>query len=869
MSLFQNELTSNLDYLSQEDRSAASIAAETAAVLPYFTDHGADSSLVFPNSSNSTSSGPLGTGTNSNGQQQQQLAAAAAAAAAVAASTYSSIYGNNNYASNSLSSTTSPYYDGMASTNTILQQSANNGANGGNLTTTNSQASNSNGGNSQVVTYGGSTFIIQPSATGGSPLITTIDASNQQQTHSDLLAAATSCVTGSSSSTDANVTQQQQKQVSPRIAAQLAAAAAQAVAVASLGVNGKDNGVDAIVPEPITRKTSAPPTKNTSNVSYATRVAPATIQWLISNYETSEGVSLPRSTLYNHYQRHCRETSQDPVNAASFGKLIRSVFLGLRTRRIGTRGNSKYHYYGIRVKPTSPLFQLEDVQLVNQKTQQPVKKRGSQHSQHVQAQLNHFHRLNNLRQSAPQTATTTTATTAATSASTATITSGNATNTNNSQAQSSQPQLKAATVVTPAVHVVANPTHLQHFGPQGHDIDGFPQLEVPDNEIPPNLDREIVHGFSEVYRQHCIIIFDAVSETNFSGVEQIWCDFWAHLSVDNNDEVTEEENIRVNKENNSDSGHDNDDCDDEFVPKRLGDLVKLERIRNFIKEADLAFYQKLVNFLMPDVLKSIPNNLTQSIRNFAKSLESCMLNALKENAAGDLKLIKLEAVKAFSQTLRRYTGLNHLAQAARAVLQNSEQINQMLSDLNRVDFNNVQEQARWICQCDRETVMNLEAEFKKTLQKLSGLESWSKWLESVVEKSLSNAKTKADLPSTARQFLLRWSFYSSMVIRDLTLRSAASFGSFHLIRLLFDEYMFYLVELRVASALGKNPVSVSMTLERPDSPSSPVALIEDEDELIDEEVDDDEEGEEEGEDDDDELNKLLMVVTSPEKVTNC
>ena len=48
------------------------------------------------------------------------------------------------------------------------------------------------------------------------------------------------------------------------------------------------------------------------------------------------------------------------MNAASFGKLIRSVFLGLRTRRIGTRGNSKYHYYGIRVKPTSILNQLHD-----------------------------------------------------------------------------------------------------------------------------------------------------------------------------------------------------------------------------------------------------------------------------------------------------------------------------------------------------------------------------------------------------------------------------------------------------------------------------------------------------------------------------
>ena len=47
-----------------------------------------------------------------------------------------------------------------------------------------------------------------------------------------------------------------------------------------------------------------------------------------------------------------------------------------------------------------------------------------------------------------------------------------------------------------------------------------------------------------------------------------------------------------------------------------------------------------------------------------------------------------------------------------------------------------------------------------------------------------------------------------MVIRDLTLRSAASFGSFHLIRLLYDEYMFYVVELRVASAAHTTPIAV-------------------------------------------------------------
>lgn len=62
--------------------------------------------------------------------------------------------------------------------------------------------------------------------------------------------------------------------------------------------------------------------------------------------------------------------------------------------------------------------------------------------------------------------------------------------------------------------------------------------------------------------------------------------------------------------------------------------------------------------------------------------------------------IKLGAVSALAQTLRRYTSLNHLAQAARAVLKNPAQINQMLIDLSRVDFNNVQVSALNDLNCD-------------------------------------------------------------------------------------------------------------------------------------------------------------------------
>ena len=97
-----------------------------------------------------------------------------------------------------------------------------------------------------------------------------------------------------------------------------------------------------------------------TNIAHSAQAAPKTVQWLIENFEPADGFSLRRSNLYNYYIHHCNEEKLVPVNAASFGKLIRSVFLGLKTRRLGTRGNSKYHYYGIRLKIDSHLNRLTD-----------------------------------------------------------------------------------------------------------------------------------------------------------------------------------------------------------------------------------------------------------------------------------------------------------------------------------------------------------------------------------------------------------------------------------------------------------------------------------------------------------------------------
>ncbi|CAN8006408.1 unnamed protein product, partial [Ixodes hexagonus] len=75
-----------------------------------------------------------------------------------------------------------------------------------------------------------------------------------------------------------------------------------------------------------------------------------------NNYEQAPGVCLPRCTLYQHYLDNCRRKQWSPVGAAAFGKLIRLRFPKVTTRRLGTRGQSRYHYYGIGVKATSVYY---------------------------------------------------------------------------------------------------------------------------------------------------------------------------------------------------------------------------------------------------------------------------------------------------------------------------------------------------------------------------------------------------------------------------------------------------------------------------------------------------------------------------------
>ncbi|KAM4683495.1 DNA-binding protein RFX8 [Amazona ochrocephala] len=93
-----------------------------------------------------------------------------------------------------------------------------------------------------------------------------------------------------------------------------------------------------------------------SQGSPTSRLHLSIIHWIADNFYLCEGSTIPRQLLYELYVESCSPYSKCQVNSATFGKLIRLVFPGLGTRRLGPRGSIRYHYDGIAIKKDSSFY---------------------------------------------------------------------------------------------------------------------------------------------------------------------------------------------------------------------------------------------------------------------------------------------------------------------------------------------------------------------------------------------------------------------------------------------------------------------------------------------------------------------------------
>ncbi|RMD41457.1 hypothetical protein DV735_g3655, partial [Chaetothyriales sp. CBS 134920] len=71
--------------------------------------------------------------------------------------------------------------------------------------------------------------------------------------------------------------------------------------------------------------------------------------WLRANCKRGPQ-SVRRDRVFAKYTENCGDMRVPTLNPASFGKLVRIIFPNVQTRRLGVRGESKYHYVDLALK---------------------------------------------------------------------------------------------------------------------------------------------------------------------------------------------------------------------------------------------------------------------------------------------------------------------------------------------------------------------------------------------------------------------------------------------------------------------------------------------------------------------------------------
>uniref|UniRef100_A0A672FBH1 DNA-binding protein RFX6 n=1 Tax=Salarias fasciatus TaxID=181472 RepID=A0A672FBH1_SALFA len=412
-----------------------------------------------------------------------------------------------------------------------------------------------------------------------------------------------------------------------------------------------------------------------------------TLQWLEDNYMVCDGVCLPRCILYAHYLDFCRQGALQPACAATFGKTIRQKFPLLTTRRLGTRGHSKYHYYGIGIKESSAYY--HSVYSGKGLTGSKLKNEGNEQGG--------FTRKYSL------------------SSKTGTL------------------------------------------------LPDFPTAQHLHLVLQGTVDTLIM-----MYKTHCQCVLDNAINANFQEIQNFLLHFW------------------------------------QGMPDHLLPLLRSPVIVDIVCVCDSILYKVLTDVLIPATMQEMPESLLADIRNFAKHWEQWLASSL-ENLPECLAAKKLPIARRFVSSLKRQTSFLHLAQIARPALFDQAVVSSMVLDIDNVDLSSISSQPLLSVSgtAGPETDVYSEhdslavfQELKELLRRNATVESFIEWLDSVLEHKVikPGKQSSRSVKRRAQDFLLRWSFFGARVMHNLTLNNACSFGSFHLIRMLLDEYILLALE---------------------------------------------------------------------------
>ncbi|KKK16206.1 DNA damage and replication checkpoint protein [Aspergillus ochraceoroseus] len=355
--------------------------------------------------------------------------------------------------------------------------------------------------------------------------------------------------------------------------------------------------------------------------------------WLKENCRKSSG-SVRRDRVYCCYAEKCGTERVSVLNPASFGKLVRIIFPNVQTRRLGVRGESKYHYVDLTV--------IEEKQQQPPQTNQQIPSHDNATTGSVDS------RAGDVMQKSASVLSQPTADTALFPSPTTSFAPKVATT---STSYGCGCQISSGTDDS----VITLDNVASHSGKLIHQMLQLPttdsssidtdSLQLPDinDYLPANTDSKVAAALAALYRSHCISVIDSFRYCKERNLLRYFSAFHGTLTVP--------------------------------VQK----LLTHPNLAPWIKECDWLMYQKMIAFVAPLTTQVVPKLVLDAFSSISQRLTSHIADTFKTQPV-HVSLARLIPAHIFCNLLKHMLDVNQSANAAAAWLCHPDNRNQMWFD---------------------------------------------------------------------------------------------------------------------------------------------------------------------------------------------
>lgn len=489
--------------------------------------------------------------------------------------------------------------------------------------------------------------------------------------------------------------------------------------------------------------------------------------WLLRSCEAQSDGNVPRNRIYARYVTICAELSLQPLNPASFGKLVRIVFPNIKTRRLGVRGQSKYHYCGVILlgdigTPTDSTPNTSIVTRTPSPDTTPGPPRGpsstplsNQSFGDYTRQLYEFNQPSN-----------------------GSVAAGGAAGSGSNGPSNVASVLSSgvAGITGNAGSAASSSDHNNVFAPNNKlkpSSASFEEVKVPRlaNYLSPDVDPDSAATLQALYTSHCRTLLDQLRYMHMKKFFSVINSFIRGLTA---------------------------------PVQRV--LKQPDAIR-WMADTDRRLYREMLLLLAPLVLQSLPTEVSQGLHALAASLPS-QIDNLGMHMGDEFVAAKKEAAAPFVDLIDRLLRANDAAQNAARILLNGNEVAKMKQDwaayvtpVAAREAPCAQNAVRQILLHEIPTLLvEVKAENANRLTISDALDPWIQYLAGLPKRVVN--------PLPPPVFRTVCSAVATAALRDLNRGGCSSFGAWWVLRCWVDEFMAWQLEVD-AFLQPENPTSGS------------------------------------------------------------